>query len=243
MKNPEVILMKKSTVRLTGLLYLLVIICAGFSQGYVRGNLYVIGDAVATASNIQENEILFRLGLVLDLIAFILDAFISVMLYQMLKSFGKTLALVSSAFRLLAHPAIGSLNLLNHYMALHILNNPKFLLTFNYEQLELLSLLLMDAHRYGYLIAGGIFGIHCFILGVLLYKSNMIPNYFGLLMILAAMGYLMETFGDFLYPGNEETLAWIVGISAVLGEVSLALYMLIKGTKKSYIAKSIINQQ
>jgi hypothetical protein len=56
-------------------------------------------------------------------------------------------------------------------------------------------------------------------------------------MIVAAVGYLMETFGDLLFPGNEVWLAWVVGLSAALGEVELALYMVIKGTKTSYSNK------
>ena len=138
--------MTKSSLRFTGFLYLLVIICAGFSQGYVRGSLVVPADAAATAANILNNEGLFRLGLTTDLIAFILDAVISVMFYQMLKPYGKTLSMVSSALRLIAHPAIGSLNLLNHYLALHVLGGD-FMIGFQSDQLESLSLLFTDAHR------------------------------------------------------------------------------------------------
>ena len=65
-----------SKIRITGLMYLIVIVCAGFAQGYVRANLVVPGDAAATAANILEYTPLFRLGLVADLIAFILDAVI-----------------------------------------------------------------------------------------------------------------------------------------------------------------------
>jgi len=219
-------------VRLAGLLYLLVIICAVFSQGYVRGNLMVPGDAVATAANIASQEALFRWGLVADLTAFILDAVISVMFYQMFRSVNKTLSMVSAALRLLAHPAIGSLNLLNHYMALAVLGGDGFMGTFDTAQLESLSLLFMEAHRHGYLIAGGLFGVHCLLLGVLIVRSQMMPWIFGVLMMVAAGGYLMETFGDFLLPGNEVWLAWVVGLSAALGEVELALYMLIKGMRK-----------
>ncbi len=232
----------KSQARITGLLYLFVIICAGFSQGYVRANLVIPGDAVATASNILENIGLFRLGLASDMIAFIVDAIISVMLYQLLKPYGQTLALASSALRLIAHPAIGALNLLNHFMAYHVLSGADFLSTFDNSQLESLSLLFMDAHRYGYLIAGGFFGIHCLLLGILLIRAEWIHSFFGWMIILAAMGYLAETFGDFLYPGNEEVLAWIVGLSAALGEVELTLFLLIKGIRKTQVANSKLNE-
>lgn len=230
-----------NTMKLTGFLYLLVIICAGFSQGYVRGTLLVPGDAIATAKNILANEGLFRSGLVMDLIAFLIDAVIAVLLYQILKPFGRTLAMVSAALRLLAHPAIGTLNLLNHYLALHVLSGADYLSAFDAAQLQSLSLLFMDAHRHGYLIAGAFFGVHCFLLGIQIRRSNNIAHTFGLLMILAAFGYLLETFGDFLFPGNETWLAWLVGLSAAVGEVGLAFYLLIKG-KPSTSEQLITNQ-
>ncbi len=224
--------MKKSTYRLTGILYLFVIIFAGFSQGYVRGTLVVPEDALATATNIIQNEGLFRLGLSLDLVAFILDAIISVLLYQMLKPFGKHLAMISSALRLIAHPAIGSLNLLNHYLAYKVLGGAEFLTVFDDAQLQALSMLFMDAHRYGYLIAGGFFGLHCLLLGILIYKSDTIPNIFGGFLLGSAAGYLLETFGNFNAPGYEVYTALIVGIAAAIGEVSLTFYFLIIGKKE-----------
>jgi len=218
--------------RLTGFLYLLVIILAGFSQGYVRGTIVISDDALSTATNILNHQGLFRVGLVSDLLAFLLDAIISVMFYQMFKSTNKTLAMVTAVLRLLAHPAIASLNLLNHYMALKVLGGAEFLTVFDQDQLQSLSLLFMDAHQAGYLLAGGFFGIHCFLLGLLIIQSHLIPRIFGGLMILAAFGYLMETFGVFLFQGNENWLANVVGVTAALGEVSLTGYLLIKGQRK-----------
>jgi hypothetical protein len=223
--------MQKNTYRLTGVLYLFVILFAGFSQGYVRGTIVIPGDAVATANNILQNEGLFRLGLSLDLIAFIIDAIISVLLYQMFKPFGKTLALVSSALRLIAHPAIGSLNLLNHFLAYQVLGGAEFLSVFEPDQLQSLSLLFMNAHQYGYLIAGGFFGLHILLLGILIYKSDTIPNIFGGFLIGSAAGYLIETFGNFNMPGYEGYTALIVGITAAIGEVSLTFYLLIIGKR------------
>lgn len=224
--------MEKRFYKLTGLLYLIVIICAGFSQGYIRGTIIIPGNALATATNILQNESLFRLGLSLDLIAFIIDAVISVLLYQMFKPFGKNLAMVSAALRLIAHPAIGSLNLLNHYMANLVLGGESFLSTFDQAQLESLSLLFMNAHQYGYLIAGGFFGVHLLLLSVLIYKSDTIPNIFGSFLLGSAIGYLLETFGNFNMPGYEDYTALIVGFAAALGEVSFTFYLLFKGKKQ-----------
>jgi hypothetical protein len=210
------------------------ILCAGFSQGYVRGTMIVPDDAMATATNILQNKDLFQWGLAMDLIAFILDVAISILLYQIFKPFSKTLAMVSSAFRLIAHPAIGSLNLLNHYMALKVLETESLSTFFSAVQTQEISALFMEAHHYGYLIAGGFFGVHCLLLGILIYRSNVFPRLFGAFLLGSAAGYLIETFGNFTVPGYEEYTALIVGVSAAIGEVGLTLYMLVKGTTKSY---------
>ncbi|RAI92099.1 DUF4386 domain-containing protein [Algoriphagus yeomjeoni] len=231
MKNQANLNQSAISIRMIGLLYVLVIILAGFSQGYVREGIFVEGNALNSAANILENEELFRFGLITDLLAFMLDAVISVMFYLLLKPYGKTLALISSSLRLLAHPAIGAFNLLNHYLALHVLKSEPLSLSFDQGQIEAMSHLFLDAHRYGYLIAGAFFGIHCLLLGLQLFQSGAFPKILGILMGFAGLGYLIETFGDFAFPGNESLLAWIVGISAALGEVTLAFYFLIKGSK------------
>jgi len=227
-------LMSVKQIRLIGLLYLLVIILAGFSQGYVRGSIFVPGDSTETASRILENHSLFRIGIVTDLLAFILDAIISVLLYQLFKPFNRGLAMVMASLRLLAHPAIASINLINHYLAYKVLHADTFMSTFNPEQLHSLSTLFLEAHSYGYMIAGGLFGVHCLLLGILIYKTNIFPKVFGGFMLGAAAGYLLETFGNFSAPGYEATTALIVGVSAALGEVSLTFYMIIQAAKKSY---------
>jgi hypothetical protein len=219
---------------MTGFLYLLVIICAGFSQGYVRGTLIIPDNAIATANNIVQNKGLFQLGLTTDLAAFLMDAVIAVMLYQIFKPFNKTLAMVSSAFRLIAHPAIGSINLLNHYMAMKVLDTHQLRDSFSLEQLQEMSSILMEAHHYGYLIAGGFFGIHCILLGILIYKSNVFPKFFGGLLLGSGAGYLLETFGNFNFPGYEFYTAIIVGVAAALGEVGITVYMLSKVATASY---------
>ena len=222
-------------IRLIGLLYLLVIILAGFSQGYVRGSIFVPGDSVETASRIIENQSLFRMGIVTDLLAFIVDAIISVLFYRLFKPYNNSMAMIMASLRLIAHPAIASMNLINHYMAYKVLSGGSFMLTFNSEQLESLSTLFLDAHSYGYMIAGAFFGFHCLFLGILILKTQVFPRIFGGLLIGSAAGYLIESFGNFSIPGHEGTTALIVGVTAAIGEVGLTFYMLIRGAKRKYV--------
>jgi hypothetical protein len=221
----------KKTGKIAGVLYLVVIICAGFSQGVVRESVYVAGDAAMTAQNILNAASMFRWGLVTDLIAFSADVAISVLLYALLKSVNKHLALVMAAFRLIAHPGVATANLLNHFAALKVLESPGLAAQFSGPQLMELSQFFMEAHHLGYILAGVTFGIHCFLLGYLLMKSGHFPSLLGILMIGASFGYLIESFGFILYPGHEVILGWIVGLTAAIGEVSLCLWLMIKGVK------------
>ena len=221
----------KKLARITGVLYLVIIICAGFSQGAVRELLVIDADAAATAKNILNDSFLFRVGLVTDLIAFLCDAGVAILFYYLLKPVSKGLALTSAAFRLIAHPAIGSLNLVNHYAALKVLESPGFISTFDPVQAQELSLMFMELHNMGYLIAGAFFGIHCLLLGYLLYRSDWFPEWTGILLILAAFGYLIESFGFVFLPEMKNVFGWIVGLSAGIGEVSLTFWLIIKGIR------------
>lgn len=220
-----------SYARIAGVLYLVIIICAGFSEGYVRSGLIVTGDAAATAGNIIESEGLFRLGLVSDLVAFLCDAIVAILFYYLFMPVSKMLSLVAASLRLLAHPAIGSLNLLNHYAALKLADGGGMLSSFEPEELQSLALLFMDFHSTGYLIAGVFFGLHCLFLGYLLYKSELFPGFLGILLAIASVGYLTESFGTLLVPVYEVTYVWMVAVSAGIAEVTLCLWLMIKGVR------------
>jgi hypothetical protein len=223
--------MYRRYARITGILYLIIIVCAGFSQGAVRELLVVWGDSATTASNISENLTFFKAGIITDLIAFMCDIGVSVLLYYLLAPVGKVLSMLAAAFRLIAHPAIGSLNLLNQYAAARVIENPTIADTVSNVAMQDASLFFMELHYVGYLIAGALFGIHCLLLGILLYRSSFFPSVLGVLLAFSAVGYLIESFGYILVPEFKSTFALIVGITAVLGEVSLTIWLLAKGVK------------
>jgi hypothetical protein len=221
----------RRTARIAGLLYLVIIVTAGFSEGYVRASLLVPGDAAATAANVLASEGLFRLGIVSDLVAFSADAVVAVLLYVLLRPVNRTLALAAATLRLIAHPAIASINLLNQYAALLLLTEGAYLTAFEPAQLQALALFFLDAHGYGYLVAGVFFGLHLLVLGYLLYRSDRFPAALGVLVVVAAVGYLIESLTFFLLPGYEPIATSIVLLTAVVGEVSLALYLLVRGVR------------
>jgi hypothetical protein len=145
---------------------------------------------------------------------------------------------VAASFRLLAHPAIGSINLLNHFGVLFLLDGADDLTVFETDQLHALASLLLSAHSIGYLIGGAFFGIHLLLLGYLLHKSDYFPTVLGVLLLFASLGYLTESFGNFLFPEYASIYVWVVAVTAVVGEVSLCVWLMLKGVKVPLPAKN-----
>jgi len=231
------------TARVAGVLYLVVIVCAGFAEGYVRTGLVVPGDAAATAENIASSAWLYRVGFASDLVAFLSDVAISVLLYVLLRPVSKTVSLLAAAFRLIAHPAIASVNLLNHFMALLLAGEGAGGTGLDAEQVQALATLFIEAHGIGYLIGGAFFGVHLLLLGYLIYRAAYLPQLLGVLLTLAAAGYLVESFGTFLLPRYEAVYVWIVAVPAAVAEVSLALWLVIKGIRTDRLTRSQSTQE
>lgn len=211
----------------TGILYVLVILLAGFSQGVVRESIYVANDGHQTVSNLIKSQGLYQVSVVTDLLAFMIDSVVALLIYQLFKKTNPFIAIMAAVFRIVAHPAIGSLNLLNHYLAYWMVNNGGAEMSL--EEVEFWTLFFFDAHRLGYIIAGAFFGVHCLLLGWLVYKSGLFHKTIGVLMALAALGYLLESFGIFLYPEARILLSWIVGLTAALGEITFTFYLIRNG--------------
>lgn len=213
----------KRLARWAGALYLLIFIGAGFAEGGVRASLVIPGDAAATAAAIQASEGLFRLGIAADAIAFVADAAVAILLFFLLRSAGTVLAAAAAAFRLIAHPGMATINLVNQWSALSVLENGG-----SAEQVYQ----LMQAHTFGYLLAGVFFGFSLLMLARLIMVSDRFPSWLAALVALAGHGYLIESFGMMLAPDLEAIYTGIVTATAVLGEFALTGWLLIKGVKE-----------
>ncbi|TNE53078.1 MAG: DUF4386 domain-containing protein [Bacteroidetes bacterium] len=218
--------------RIAGVLYLVIIVCGLFSEMFVRANIIVPGDARATAANILASEPLYRLGFASDLVMILCDIGVAMLFYMLFRPVSQALALLAAFFRLVQSAVLG-VNLLNHFVPLLLLGGDPYLAGFETGQMQTMSLLFLQAHGYGYLISGMFFGLSCLILGYLFYHSVYFPKALGILLVLASLGYLIDGFTNFLAPDFAEVTEWLVVLSAVIAEISICLWLLIKGARKS----------
>jgi hypothetical protein len=214
--------------RVAGLLLLIIAIVGPFSLLYLPSTLFVPGDATATADNIRASEGLFRLGIVSDSLIFLLEIVLTALLYVLLRPVSRALSL-GAAFARLAMTVIMGVNLLPYFTALLLLSGAGYLTAFKPAQLNALALLSLNAHQYGVYIWQLFFGLSLFVLGYLIFKSGYFPRILGVLMVVGALGYLTDAYGNMLYPNYDETFGWVVGVTAVFGELPFFLWLLIKG--------------
>ncbi|MFI4962782.1 MAG: DUF4386 domain-containing protein [Legionellales bacterium] len=210
MKNNNSI---NKTARIAGLLYLLNAVFAGFAL-YVRSSLFVSGDGAATVTKILASGMLFRIGIVSDLIGQVVQILMALTLYEVFKTYNKTYALLMAVLGLMIVPIV-MLNQLNQFAILNLLG------TANYPQVAF----YVSQFSYGLFIAQIFFGLWLFPLGYLAFKSRYIPRILGILLIIAGFGYVIDSFGKFLFPKYNPTLAMFTFI----GEVTFLLWLIIKG--------------
>jgi hypothetical protein len=214
--------------RVAGLLYLVIFLMAPFAEFFVREGLIVAGDASTTASNIIASEGLFRAGFATDLIVFVIEIAQAALLYILLAPVSRPLALVMS-FARLAQATILGLNLLNMFTGLQLLTGSEYAAAFDAGQVQALALVFLNAQSAGYELGLVFFALHLFTLGYLVYQSGYLPRILGVLLVVSAIGYVANSFAVFLAPDLADVTAVAVLIAALIGELPLTLWLLVKG--------------
>ena len=213
----------KKTARIAGFLYLGVAVCSGFAA-VVRSSLIAPGDAAATASNIIAGQLLFRSGIVCDLTGQAFHILLALSLYELFNSVSKTGALILVVLALIPVP-IACINTLNQIAVLPLLISADYLKVFDPHQLQAQAMLYLDLHNNGVLIAQVFWGLWLLPLGYMVLKSAYVPGVLGALLIVAGLGYLVDSLGGFLSATHDFNIA----VFTFWGEVFFLLWLLIKG--------------
>ncbi len=202
---------------------LLMAVLAPIAYFSVLQNLIVPGDAQATVTNITNSLGSFRISVVLLLIVAILDIIVSWGLYVLLKPINKSLALLTAWFRVV-YAAIFAVAIANLYNILPLLADAGLTEMLG-DQLNTRVMLLLESYRIEWDTGLAIFGLHLFLLGYLIFKSG--PRILGVLVVLAGIGYSVDSFGKMLSPDYSLTIS----LYTFAGEILLIFWLLWIGFK------------
>jgi hypothetical protein len=214
--------------RIGGIFYLFIIIAGLFTELFIRGTMIVSHDASATFINILSSPFSWRVGIAADIIMHICDIPLLMIFYVLLKPVNRNLALAALLF-ILAQSAVMVSAKLNLFTPLFLSADAEYLKAFNPQQLKALSYVSIRADAYGFGIGLIFFGCGIIILGYLIFKSGYFPKTIGILLQIAGICYLINSFALILDPKLADQLFPVILLPSFIGELSLGLWMLIKG--------------
>ncbi|WP_020528387.1 DUF4386 domain-containing protein [Flexithrix dorotheae] len=220
----------KNRGRMAGLLFLILIFCGVFAEFFVRQKIMVYGDPVATAQNIKSMEDLFRVGIVSDLIMSTTYFFFPLLLYPIFKLVNKELSMLM-VLCVMISVAILCINMLNQIAALLLVTGSDYFNGFSTEQLQSLSSFFLNLHSQGYKVAQIFYGLYLFPLGYMIYKSGYLPRVIGVFLMLGFVGDMIDFLRFFLIPDYPSVILDNITLPADIGEISMCLWLLIKGVK------------
>lgn len=217
--------LKKSAI-IAGICLLLMAIIAPIANFAIIQRLIDPNDVAKTVSNITESNGIFRLGIGLFMIVALLDILVAWALYIFLKPVNKSLSLLTAWLRIV-YATILLVVLINLINVLQLLNGADYLSVFSTNQLQTQVMLSLNIFTHGFEFGLIIFGFHLLLLGYLIFKAGYMRKILGILILLAALGYLIDGFGNLLSTDYNISIS----MYTFIGEVILIFWLLIIGRK------------
>lgn len=214
----------KNAAIIAGIGLLIMAIIAPIANFSIIQELIVYDDTSTTIDNIINSTGLFRTAIFLFLIVALLDIIIAWALYIFLKPINKYLSLLAAWLRVV-YAAVLIMVLIYLINVLMLLDGPVYLSGLSTDQINTHVMILLDVFNKGWEFGLILFGFHLLLLGYLFLKAGYMKWILGILLILAALGYLIDGIGKLLSTDYNLTISMFTFI----GEVILIFWLLIKG--------------
>ncbi|QDQ09482.1 DUF4386 domain-containing protein [Streptomyces spectabilis] len=197
---------------------------AVFAHFGVLENLVTEDDAARTARDIRDSEALFRFGVVALFLVAVLDVVVAWALRVFFQPAHKAIATLAAWFRL-AYAGVLLVAATQLVGALPPAKNAESLGAYSADQLDAEALMRIDAFHDIWDAGLIFFGVHLLLLGFLAFRSGYVPRVLGVLLAVAGLGYLVDSFGAFLSSGYSVEAATVTGV----GELLLMIWLLTTG--------------
>jgi hypothetical protein len=224
--------------RVAGLAYVVVILLGIFSVGLVESKLIVSGNDAATVNNIMANEFLFRIGIIGEIMMYVLVVLLSLALYVILKTVNRNLALLALLWRLGEAIIGGGVTVLGGLIPLLLLNGEA---VFETEQLQALVGLFLDVRNAGLDVVLIFIGMGGTVFCYLFFKSKYVPRILAAWGMLTYLSMLILAFASILLPNLPETIKMAFYAPGGLFEIIIGLWLLVKGVNVEQWEKRVID--
>ena len=209
--------------RILAALYLFVIITGITAQSFIADGLVVHDDAARTAANILANTSLYRLGYTIFMLEMVAQVGVTLLFYDLLKPVNRSVARASAVLGLTGC-GIKTMARLFYYAPLILLGGASYLSAIQPAHLDALSLAFIKINNQGAAIGLIFFGFEALLEGWLMFKSEFLPRFLGVLSMIGGLGWL-----TFLWPPLGSHAFVGVALFAIVGVIATTGWLFIRG--------------
>lgn len=215
--------------RVAGFWYLLLVLIGPLRLIYIPTTLFVHGNAAATVANIAAHEWLFRFGIVGDLACGVVLIFLVLAFYRLFKGVDQHLAVLVVIFGGVMPALISFVGVVSDAAVLTIVHGADFLSVFDKPQRDALAMLFLRLRDQQNTAAEILWGLWLLPLALLVYRSRFLPRFIGVWLFVNGVAYLIVSLTGLLLP-QYQSQVFLFAQPALLGEVVLTLWLVIKGS-------------
>ncbi len=214
----------RSAALIAGLGLLVMTICAPLAHFYFMAQSIVLDDAAATTTNLQTNGNPYLTGIVLFFVTYVMDMIVAWALYWYLRPGQAALALLVAWARLVytalafvgLAASLGAYDLATDALAPDVLNG---------TMLQTEIMVQISTARTIETLALCFFGIHLWLLSVLIWRSVHVPRWLSIVVAVAGSSYVIAFFAKYFAPNLD--LGWVLVLA--IGELIFMLWLLVFG--------------
>ncbi len=191
----------------------------------VPPDLGLTEDPAAAAERIASSAGAFRLGILFWVLAIVGDVVRAWALYVFFQAVNRPVALLA-AWWMLIHDAVFGVGLVGLVLASEVATGG---LGVPPELVPAAVGLLLKFHYIAFNVGLLCFSVHLLLNGVLAYTSGFVPRVFGVLLVIAFGGYVVDASATLLLPEPVALIKAIVPLPNTIGELAILVWMIVRG--------------
>jgi hypothetical protein len=212
--------------RTAGIAYVLIILMGVFSENIINSRLVSPDNISDTIASIRSNEVLFRVGVVTELVMYVLVIALSISLYVLLKNIDRNLALTALLFRF-GEAIVGiGITTMSGFVSLLLLNS-------DIDQPSLVQLFL-NVSDVGLDVVLALVGIGGILFCYLFFKSRYIPRLLAAWGIFTYATMLLLGLVSILMPNLPTYIKMALFIPGGIFELAIGIWLLTRGVSVQY---------
>ena len=220
--------------RVAGLTYLLIVLTGPFNLIYIPRVLFVHDDATATAANIANHELLFRLGIADGLIGTLLFALVGLTLYWLFEDVHRPLATLLLLLVVISS-VIGFITEIHSLACLMLVRGANFLNAFDKPQRDALAYFFLRMRSQTIVANEMLWGLWLVPFAALLWRSRLLPRFMAVWLYINAAGYVAISLTGIIAPQFDDVVSKITA-PALWAELVVVVWLIVKGGEPQHKA-------